>query len=86
MAVVTGFARTFRAELIPVRIFARLAMHFVWVIVIGFIAGIIARLLAPGPNDPAGFILTTLLGIAGVSSPPSSVRRSAGIGPIRARA
>lgn len=40
-------------------------MHFVWVIVIGFIAGIIARLLAPGPNNPAGFILTTLLGIAG---------------------
>jgi uncharacterized membrane protein YeaQ/YmgE (transglycosylase-associated protein family) len=40
-------------------------MHFVWVIVIGFIAGIIARLLAPGPNNPAGFILTTVLGIAG---------------------
>lgn len=47
------------------RIFARLATHFVWVIVIGFIAGIIARLLAPGSNNPAGFILTTLLGIAG---------------------
>lgn len=40
-------------------------MHFLWVIIIGFIAGIIARLLAPGPNNPAGFILTTLLGIAG---------------------
>jgi hypothetical protein len=86
VASVTGFARTFRAELIPVSIFARLAMHFVWVIVIGFIAGIIARLLAPGPNNPAGFILTTLLGIAAHSSPPSSVKRSAGTGPIRARA
>jgi uncharacterized membrane protein YeaQ/YmgE (transglycosylase-associated protein family) len=42
-----------------------IAMHFVWVIVIGFIAGIIARFLAPGPNNPAGFMLTTLLGIAG---------------------
>jgi uncharacterized membrane protein YeaQ/YmgE (transglycosylase-associated protein family) len=36
-----------------------------WTIIIGFVAGIIARLLSPGPNNPAGFILTTLLGIAG---------------------
>ena len=40
-------------------------MHILWVIIIGFVAGIIASLLAPGPNNPAGFILTTLLGIAG---------------------
>ncbi len=40
-------------------------MHILWVIIIGFAAGIIARLLAPGPNNPAGFILTTILGIAG---------------------
>jgi uncharacterized membrane protein YeaQ/YmgE (transglycosylase-associated protein family) len=40
-------------------------MHIVWVIIIGFVAGIIARFLAPGSNNPAGFILTTLLGIAG---------------------
>src|ERR1700728_215546 len=43
----------------------REVMHILWVIIIGFVAGIIARLLAPGPNNPAGFILTTLLGIAG---------------------
>ena len=36
-----------------------------WVIVVGFIAGIIARVLSPGPNNPTGFILTTVLGIAG---------------------
>ena len=36
-----------------------------WIIVVGFIAGIIARLLSPGPNNPGGFILTTVLGIAG---------------------
>ena len=53
------------AEPIRLRIFSRLAMHILWVIIIGFVAGIIARLLAPGPNNPAGFILTTLLGIAG---------------------
>ncbi|WP_210208581.1 GlsB/YeaQ/YmgE family stress response membrane protein [Rhodoplanes roseus] len=40
-------------------------MGIVWIIVIGFVAGILARLLAPGPNKPSGFILTTLLGIAG---------------------
>jgi uncharacterized membrane protein YeaQ/YmgE (transglycosylase-associated protein family) len=38
-------------------------MHILWIIIIGFVAGIIARLLAPGSNNPAGFILTTLLGI-----------------------
>lgn len=37
----------------------------IWVVVVGFIAGIIARLISPGPNNPSGFILTTLLGIAG---------------------
>ncbi|HLG85478.1 MAG TPA: GlsB/YeaQ/YmgE family stress response membrane protein [Bradyrhizobium sp.] len=37
----------------------------IWIIVIGFVAGLIARLLSPGPNNPSGFILTTLLGIAG---------------------
>jgi uncharacterized membrane protein YeaQ/YmgE (transglycosylase-associated protein family) len=36
-----------------------------WIIVIGFVAGLIARLLAPGPNKPSGFLITTLLGIAG---------------------
>ncbi len=40
-------------------------MHIIGVIVIGFVAGIIARFLAPGANNPAGFILTCLLGIAG---------------------
>jgi uncharacterized membrane protein YeaQ/YmgE (transglycosylase-associated protein family) len=37
----------------------------IWIIVVGFIAGIIARMLSPGPNKPSGFILTTLLGIVG---------------------
>jgi uncharacterized membrane protein YeaQ/YmgE (transglycosylase-associated protein family) len=36
-----------------------------WIIFVGFVAGIIARVLSPGPNNPAGFILTTVLGIAG---------------------
>ena len=37
----------------------------IWVIIVGFVAGIIARLLSPGPNNPSGFILTTVLGIIG---------------------
>jgi uncharacterized membrane protein YeaQ/YmgE (transglycosylase-associated protein family) len=36
-----------------------------WIILVGFVAGIVARLLSPGPNRPAGFLLTTALGIAG---------------------
>ncbi len=36
-----------------------------WIVIIGFVAGIIARLLAQGPNKPKGFLLTTALGIAG---------------------
>jgi uncharacterized membrane protein YeaQ/YmgE (transglycosylase-associated protein family) len=39
--------------------------NIIWVIVIGFIAGVIARVLSPGPNNPTGFILTTVLGIIG---------------------
>ena len=40
-------------------------MGILWIILIGFVAGIIARLLSPGPNNPSGFILTAVLGIAG---------------------
>lgn len=39
-------------------------MGILWIILIGFAAGVIARLLMPGPNKPTGFILTTVLGIA----------------------
>jgi uncharacterized membrane protein YeaQ/YmgE (transglycosylase-associated protein family) len=40
-------------------------MGILWIVIIGFVAGLIARFLAPGPNNPSGFILTTILGIAG---------------------
>jgi uncharacterized membrane protein YeaQ/YmgE (transglycosylase-associated protein family) len=36
-----------------------------WIIFVGLVAGILARLIMPGPNNPSGFILTILLGIAG---------------------
>jgi uncharacterized membrane protein YeaQ/YmgE (transglycosylase-associated protein family) len=37
----------------------------IWIIIVGFVAGLIARFLSPGPNNPSGFILTTVLGIIG---------------------
>jgi uncharacterized membrane protein YeaQ/YmgE (transglycosylase-associated protein family) len=37
----------------------------IWTIVIGFLAGVIAKLIMPGRNEPSGFILTTILGIVG---------------------
>ncbi len=40
-------------------------MGIIWIIVIGFLAGLVARFLAAGPNTPSGFIVTTALGIAG---------------------
>ena len=39
--------------------------NIIWIIMIGFIAGIIARVLSPSPNELGGFILTTGVGIAG---------------------
>ena len=36
-----------------------------WIIIVGFVAGMIARWLSPGPNNPTGFILTVVLGIVG---------------------
>jgi uncharacterized membrane protein YeaQ/YmgE (transglycosylase-associated protein family) len=40
-------------------------MGIIWTIVIGFVAGVIAKLIMPGKNEPSGFILTTILGIVG---------------------
>jgi uncharacterized membrane protein YeaQ/YmgE (transglycosylase-associated protein family) len=40
-------------------------MNILWLILIGFLAGVVAKLLHSGPREPAGFILTTVLGIIG---------------------
>ena len=39
-------------------------MHLIWTIVIGFLAGLIAKAVTPG-NGPSGFFMTAVLGIAG---------------------
>lgn len=39
-------------------------MWIIGTLIIGLLAGLVAKLLMPG-RDPGGFIITTLLGIAG---------------------
>ena len=39
-------------------------MTFLWMVFVGFVVGVIAKLLMPG-RDPGGMIVTILLGIAG---------------------
>jgi uncharacterized membrane protein YeaQ/YmgE (transglycosylase-associated protein family) len=40
-------------------------MGIIWTILIGFLAGVIAKFIMPGDNEPSGFIMTTILGIVG---------------------
>lgn len=39
-------------------------MHIIWTILIGFVAGLVAKMLTPG-RDPSGFFITAAIGIAG---------------------
>jgi uncharacterized membrane protein YeaQ/YmgE (transglycosylase-associated protein family) len=45
--------------------FGKGRMGIIWTIIIGFIAGVIAKFIMPGKNEPSGFVLTTILGIVG---------------------
>ena len=40
-------------------------MSIIWTIIIGFVAGVIAKFLMPGKNEPSGYVLTAILGIVG---------------------
>jgi uncharacterized membrane protein YeaQ/YmgE (transglycosylase-associated protein family) len=40
-------------------------MSIIWTIIIGFLAGVVAKFIMPGKNEPSGFIMTTILGIVG---------------------
>ena len=40
-------------------------MQVIWAIIVGAIAGFRARWISPSPNNPQGFIRTTVLGIVG---------------------
>ncbi len=39
-------------------------MQIIWTILIGFVIGLLAKLLTPG-RDPTGFFITAAIGIAG---------------------
>jgi len=39
-------------------------LHLLWIIIIGFVAGAVAKLIMPG-KDPGGFLITIVLGVAG---------------------
>ena len=40
-------------------------MGIIWTILIGFVAGVIAKFIVPGRNEPSGIVLTAILGIVG---------------------
>lgn len=40
-------------------------MSIIWTIIIGFLAGVVAKFVMPGKNEPSGFVMTTILGIVG---------------------
>src|SRR3954452_9705583 len=43
----------------------RKMLNFIWTVIIGFIAGVIAKWIHSGSNEPSGFVLTAILGIVG---------------------
>ena len=63
--VVRAVAKIVRAPSSARHLKGKFAMHIIWTIIIGFIAGVIAKFVTPGENKPSGFILTTILGIIG---------------------
>jgi len=39
-------------------------LNLLYIIIIGFLAGVVAKFIMPG-RDPGGFIITTVLGVVG---------------------
>ena len=39
-------------------------LNILYIIIIGFLAGVVAKFIMPG-KDPGGFIITTVLGVVG---------------------
>ena len=39
---------------------SEVSLGVIWTIIIGFVAGVIAKFIMPGTNEPQGFILTTI--------------------------
>ena len=39
-------------------------MHIIWMVIIGFVIGFVAKMLTPG-RDPSGFFVTAAIGVVG---------------------
>jgi len=39
-------------------------MHIIWTVLVGFVIGLLAKMLTPG-RDPSGFFVTAAIGIVG---------------------
>lgn len=39
-------------------------LHFLWMIIVGLVVGVVAKVIMPG-RDPGGILVTILLGIGG---------------------
>lgn len=55
-------------------------MGILWTILIGFLAGVIAKFIMPGDKEPSGFIMTTILGNVGAFVASYLVRPGRGAG------
>ena len=60
-------------------------MGILWTILIGFLAGVLAKFIMPGNNEPSGFIMTTVLGIVGAFVASFLEKPSAGTAQAKAR-
>jgi len=60
-------------------------MSIIWTVIIGFVAGVIAKLITPGKNEPSGFILTTYLASWVLSLPLIWGKQWAGITKVKGR-
>ena len=62
-------------------------MGIIWTIIIGLIAGVVAKFLVSGSkNEPSGFILTAILGIIARSAQLFWVKQLDGMNPVKAQA
>jgi uncharacterized membrane protein YeaQ/YmgE (transglycosylase-associated protein family) len=56
-------------------------LHIIWIMIIGFLAGVIAKWIHSGPNEPSELITTAILGIIGAFGATSLGQLVGGYGP-----
>ena len=61
-------------------------MGIIWTIIIGFVAGVIAKFIMPGDNEPRASFLRRYSASSARLLRRFSARRLAGIGPVKEQA